>query len=58
VTRYFRVFVLPALVMGGLATVVRSLPLDSFTYGVLAVAIIVGGVAWFIAAYRADQRRP
>jgi hypothetical protein len=35
-----------------------KLPLDSFTYGVLAVAIIVGGVAWFIAAYRADQRRP
>jgi len=57
-TRYFKVYVLPALVMGGAATIVRSLPLDSVTYGVLAVAIIVGGVTWFIAAHRADQRRP
>jgi hypothetical protein len=57
-TRYFKVYVLPTLVMTGVATVVRSLSLDSFTYGVLAVVIIVGGMAWFIAAYRADQRRP
>ena len=56
--RYFRVYVLPAVVMTGVATVVRSLSLDSFTYGILAIAIIVGGMAWFIAAYRSDQRRP
>jgi len=58
VTRYFRVYVLPALAMAGAATVVRSLSLDSLTTGVLAFAIILGGVAWFIAAHRADRRRP
>ena len=57
-TRYFRVYVLPALVMAGAATVVRSLSLDSLTIGILAVAIILGGVAWFVAALRGDRRRP
>jgi hypothetical protein len=52
VTRYFAVYVLPALCMGGAATVVRSLSLDSLTTGVLTFAIILGGVAWFVAALR------
>jgi hypothetical protein len=51
-TRYFAVYVLPALVMGVAATVVRSLSLDSLTTGVLTIAIILGGVAWFVAALR------
>jgi hypothetical protein len=49
VTRYFKVYVLPALGMAGAATVVRSLSLDSLTTGVLTAAIIV---AWFVTALR------
>ena len=52
VTRYFAIYVLPALCMAGAATVVRSLSLDSLTTGVLSFAIILGGVAWFVAALR------
>ena len=52
VTRYFTVYVLPALGMAGAATVVRSLSLDSLTTGVLTAAIIVGGMAWFVTALR------
>jgi hypothetical protein len=50
--RYFTVYVLPALGMAGAATVVRSLSLDSLTTGLLTIAIIIGGVVWFVAALR------
>jgi hypothetical protein len=39
--------------MAGAATIVRYLSLGSLATGILAFAIIVGGVAWvFIAARR------
>ena len=52
VTRYFAVYVLPALGMAGAATVVRSLSLDSLTTAALTIAIIIGGVAWVVTAFR------
>ena len=43
-TRYFKVYVLPAIGMAAAATVVRALSLDSLTTGVLTIAIFVAGV--------------
>jgi hypothetical protein len=51
-TRYFKVYVLPALGMAAAATVVRSLSLDSLTTGVSTMAIYIAGVASILAALR------
>ena len=49
-TRYFKVYVLPAIGMAAAATVVRALSLDTLTTGVLTIAIFIAGVAWIVAA--------